>query len=305
MMRGSLWPSGKFTLAEVPFGLSIDTNSHKTTKTTVKKSPSRRGKNGITKYGRNMVESAATILEESIGKQNLSFITCTLPSLEPAELIELTNLWSELSRQFLQRLRRLMESKGLNPDNYVYCTEIQEKRYLNRGEIAPHFHILIQGKFPNGHWLIHYDELAYEWEQSLSHFLGRPVDCSSATRIERIRKSAANYLGKYMSKGGPIIDLIKENGYADILPLSWWGASLCLKRQVKRRVKRIGSQFYESLEKLAELNLLHYRKFLISINGESDDEILVVKGYLTDKEGMRVVAASLSIDDCFLDEDSI
>lgn len=227
------YPSADFSL-----GLSYAANSHKPPGVTknqgfAPRQRKRNGQDGISGRGKRMVKSACTILEKKYGKDTLTFGTATLPSLTPEECQLVTIVWAELTRQFQQEVKRLLIRRGLSAQ-FVYVVEIQEKRWYGRGELAPHLHWVCQGRCDRkDNWRIRPIEIREIWQRLVSSIaLGRSVDCSAATRIERVKKSAARYLSKYMSKGGKVLESIKEAGLGCILPTSWWGMTQELRREV-------------------------------------------------------------------------
>ena len=117
-------------------GLSVATNYHKRT---------RKGLKGITPQGKRMVRSCAAILEDKYGRECITFGTATLPPLLAEEIVMVCNSWSDLTRKFFQELRRLLQRRGLSTD-FVYVTEIQEKRFDRWGQVYPHLHWLMQGR---------------------------------------------------------------------------------------------------------------------------------------------------------------
>jgi hypothetical protein len=238
-------------------GLSVATNYHKR---------NRKGLKGITPQGKRMVRSCAAILEDKYGRDCTTFGTNTLPPL-PAEEMELVCCgWSELMRQYFQEVRRLLERRGLSTD-FLYVVEIQEKRYECWGQVVPHVHWLVQGrKNRRSHWLILPAEIQAIWQRLLSNLLGHEVDCSAATRIEKPRNSLRAELGKYLSKGGTVLKKIIDAGQADLLPTTWWSASLDLKREVKQAITILTGdeclEFIDSLESLQNAGLLRFRKIM-------------------------------------------
>ncbi len=213
-----------------PMGLSVATNSHKS------RPRKKRGTSGITSRGKWMTRSAGAILERDAGKECLSLVTCTLPIVTEAENRSICESWSDLVRKFFQEVGRLLTRKGLST-NYVYVTEIQERRFERYGQVAPHLHALFQGRLSKRcQWAISKAEIRALWERILSNHLNRPVDGGAATRIESPRKSMVKELGKYLSKGCKIVDAITEAGKADLLPSSWWGASKELKAKVNAEI---------------------------------------------------------------------
>lgn len=208
--------------------------SHKTPP----KAPEVRERKGqrFSSYGRRIVRNGAWWLQREFGRDCLSFLTCTLPD-EVVEILAIAEdaagLWAEIIRQFEQWLKRKLESMGLC-EFIVGVTEVQIKRWINHGKVGLHLHWVFQGRLTNkSAWSINKEEFANAWNRIVSNVIGKKVESSSATRVERIKKSVENYLSKYMSKGGEVIDEIIEAGKRDLLPTSWWNVSNALRRIIK------------------------------------------------------------------------
>jgi hypothetical protein len=243
--------------ASAPMGLSDAINSHKSVKKKAK-----RGSKGISSNGKRLVRSSLFLLEKQFGRGCLSFGTATLPPMATHELEKICLDWSNITRKFFQELTRLLDRRGLSKD-FIQVTEIQEKRYSSWGQVCPHLHWIMQGRENlRSHWAITPDEIRSLWERILSNCLGRPIDGKAATRIEKPKKSLAVELGKYMSKGGKLIKQIAASDKAHLLPTSYWGSSISLKKQVKAAIKIIEGDecesFIDSLESLKADGLASY-----------------------------------------------
>jgi hypothetical protein len=84
------------------------------------------------------------------------------------------------------------------------------------------------------------------WKESMTQviekFAGdvdKTVDFNSSIDATVIKKSAASYLGKYMSKGGKIIKELQEKGLTEHLPSQWWTASTLMKKMFKESIIRL------------------------------------------------------------------
>lgn len=254
-------------LAVPSLGLSDATNSHKSPPQKVKKTQ-KRGSGGISNYGKRAVRNFCYLLERDHTRNNLSFLTATLPAfMSRDELLLICKHWSELVRQFVQELRRILRRRGYCED-MVYITEIQEDRYRDRGEVAPHLHLVMVGKkhrWQKG-YAIEKSEVRALWERLLSNFLGRPVTCAAATRVERPRKSLQAEFGSYLSKGGKIIKQIIDDGNGDFLPSAYWGGSRNLKIMFKKETKILtglaAQRFVDNLQDLKGLDLVYFKPIM-------------------------------------------
>lgn len=193
-------------------GSSNVPNSHKT--------PKVRGRKGMTRYNKRLIVNSVILLENRYGKKNLSFLTLTLPA-ECAS--HSPDLYAECKRQMLQWLQRALTRCGL-PLHIIGATEIQSKRLISSNQFALHEHWVFKGREAYKGWGIRPDAFAQAWIRILAdvYKLGTlPESVASSTRVESIKKSAAAYLGKYVSKGEECVEQLIEDGYEEYLPSSW------------------------------------------------------------------------------------
>lgn len=224
-----------------PLGLSNAVNCH------TPKKRAKRGSNGMTgKMGR-MLKDGAAILERRWGAQRLGFYTFTLPSLDRDFLIHFiteSGGWSRLVRTFMQSLKRLLIKRG-GDGNIVGCSEIQEKRYLRRGEVAPHLHLTFKCFHDKYKWYISANELRELWRRSIQNHLNRleigfvEIDVKASVDCSVVKKSVVSYLGKYISKGGNIIKEIAKKEGVKVLCSCWGHISDKLRKFVKTQIKSL------------------------------------------------------------------
>ena len=275
-------------LAVAPLGLSDATNCHNGFGKKDYK-PAKRGSKGITTKGRHLVQEAGFLLEQKYGKDNLSFLTVTLPAFYARNELELICLsWSDLIRKFIQELKRILKRRGY-PVSMVWVTEIQEDRYRETGDVCPHLHLVMIGKkhrYQKG-YAIHFSEVRSLWERILSNFLDRAVTCQAGTRVERPRKSLCAELGKYMSKGGKIIKDIIKDGKADMLPSSYAGCTDNLKRAIAERTTVLRGaealKFVDNQEDMKLAGLLFYKPIIIYAPNLGRDITVGFVGWIKEK----------------------
>ena len=252
-----------------------------------------------------MVRSAAAILQQRHGRRNLTFGTLTLPSLSREQLLLVAKNWAQLKHRWSEALSRLLHRKGLDPCS-IDVTEIQPRRWRQRRELGLHIHYLHQGKHPGQHWAIAPSEIEAIWQRLLENLLGFAVDCSKATRVEGVKLSAANYLGKYMSKGCAVVKKVTKAKLGDYLPSAWWGVSLALRREVSAGLVNLSSQMgknlLDNLEVLKQLGILRWYRLLVQeIWFDDIDEpveaLLGVAGQLSSLAALRYLKGEYSLND--------
>ncbi len=231
------------------------------------KPPEARERKGqrFTSYGRRIVRNGAWWLQQQFGRNQLSFLTATLPN-EALELMAIAEngagLWAEIIRQYEQWLKRRLRNLGLC-DYIVGVTEVQEKRWINSQKVGLHLHWVFQGRLGNKTpWLIRKEEFADAWNRIVSNVVDVEVESRSATRVERVKKSVENYLSKYMSKGGEVIGQIIEAGKRGLLPSSWWNVSNDLRRLIKSMIVKPSDEakncLYDTREALKKQGIIQW-----------------------------------------------
>lgn len=276
-------------LAVSPLGLSDTIICHKGGRKAGQKA-AKRGSKGITTHGKRRVRCACALLEEKYSKHCLSFLTATLPAFAtPADFAFICSMWSELVRKFIQELKRLLERRGF-PTSMVWVTEIQEDRYRDTGDVAPHLHLIMIGKKSRFSkvWAISKGEVRALWERILSNALDKPVTCQAATRVERPRKSLQGEFSSYLSKGGEMIEQIVKDGKGDKLPKSYSGCSDNLKKAIDDRTQVLrgeeAEKFVDSLEDMKQAGLLFYKPIIIYAKNLGRDITVGFVGWIKESE---------------------
>lgn len=198
-----------------------------------------RGSKGITIYGARLVRNACYLLQQKYGKQRLSFLTTTLPG-SPELTVAAAAEWGEITRRFLQALREKLIRSGL-PGYIVSVTEVQMKRFVATGGMPLHLHLVFVGRpLDNAPWVLSKKWVNDCWRTAV---VGRvpalkDLDFGPSTRIERIEKDAAGYLGKYMSKGAAAVDfVIQEHAELyEFLPRAWYNLTNEMRQTVLQNV---------------------------------------------------------------------
>lgn len=220
----------------------------------------RKGLNGITGYGAKMVKNGCYLLQQWFGKERLGFLTLTLPN-EDRYLWACVLQWSEIIRKFNQEFKRLLERRGAFTE-FCYVTEIQEKRSRNTGMLVPHLHLVFNGWDGKSYlpgrkiqWYVSWQEIQQLWKRILENELRRLEIYEEGTplgnprvSVERVKKSAEGYLGKYMSKGRHCVKQLLSEGFAPSeMPAHWWGISTMLRQGILGQVKELPEEILDSV----------------------------------------------------------
>lgn len=221
----------------------------------------RKGK-PITSHTKKMLKACSALLEEQVGREKIAFLTLTLPNFSEADLAKCNENFHELLRQYCQHLKRRLAKAGVSQE-YVCSVEIQEGRWTEKGQLALHAHLVFQGKkYRYSNWILSKEEVRDIWAKLLTNLMGRNIECPAATKIEWVRKSVARYLGKYLSKGGKVVNQIIEANRREELPSKWDRISDALRRKVKQEIKHFTRnakvQIAYNLEALKEQGILNW-----------------------------------------------
>jgi hypothetical protein len=256
MLNCRIWPNGEFSVweekktleVEPPpvdpdlLGLSLLPISHRVAlgMADPPKTRAQRGLKGISRHAARMTRNAAFLLEQKYPLKRLGFYTMTLPRVSDTSDYAAAKEWAEIVRIFLQTITRLLAASGL-PTSYVGCTEIQEGRYAKYGGLPLHLHIVVVGrKYERGKWAIHSDQWRAAWRSAVLARCPEFSEVSFRASVDtvEVKKSAAGYLGKYMSKGVAALSAILSDdpGLAEFMPRSWSHCSLKLRRAVGARI---------------------------------------------------------------------
>lgn len=212
-------------------GLSLVANSHRP----------KRGQSGITRYGSKLVRNGAFVMQKESELSRLTFLTLTLPNVSREESLKVCEGWAEVVRVFVQRLRRILIRRKL-PGEIVGCTEVQEGRASLTGVFGLHLHFVFVGRKRRESWAVVPKEVESAWQSALSPYLESPIDSynwKAVSRMERLRKSASGYLGKYMSKGLKACQKLKAMFPGVELPACWYVCTNTLRHRVKAQTIRV------------------------------------------------------------------
>lgn len=192
-----------------------------------------RGLKGITGYGKNVIKSACTLIAGKHSNRRTTFCTVTMPEMPMHLRKELARCWPEYCRQLLQWLSRRLERQGLVPA-IASVTEIQPNRLEETGEAYLHLHLVWGNKMARaGHWAVSANEIR-AWSEDFLKRRGLFPDHSFVRcNVQPIRKSAAGYMAKYMSKGVSELAAMAEDLGWEAIPSQWWNMTKAARDWVK------------------------------------------------------------------------
>lgn len=202
------------------------------------------GRHGITANGKKIVKNCAVLLERKYTIKRIGFVTATIPAYSRRIIHIIARSWSEILRRFFQKIKRLQEKLKV-PTHRICCTEIQPKRFRKYGCVAPHIHFLYVCKThtTSKKFIILANMFRRFWQESIEQViikvdgkLTENVSFKSSIDCQVVNKSAAAYLGKYLSKGGEILQEIHEKGMEAFLPKQWWTASNSMKKWLQKEI---------------------------------------------------------------------
>lgn len=227
------------------------------------------------------IRNGVYLLEQKYGIHDLSFLTLTIPGLPLEDLKLINENWDTAVNRILKWLRNKCKRKGYDVE-YVYCTEIQPKRLEKRGEYVPHLHIVFNGrKSKRRDWSISPKMVRFAWHSIVKSYVAGDFNDSALENLQRIRKSAASYMAKYLSKGKSPDDGSNKRPTEELLKTHWGGMSRGLCKAIKQACTRMSSSsdfrefvlfFIRNLSALSESRLIRwYRRGVIPLGGNSEE----------------------------------
>lgn len=193
----------------------------------------RKGLSGITGYGKRMVRNAAQFLQETYGRARCVFATVTIPDLPIKQMGVIHEKWHQLVEYYRLGIRRELQKKCLTGE-IVTVSEVQEERYEKCNLPVLHLHSVFVGVDATGKYAISTERHDDIWIRAVQSVVDiNRDDFTAACNLQRVRKSASAYLGKYMSKGAKIVGRIVDQGFGRWLPKHWWNCSRTLTAKIK------------------------------------------------------------------------
>jgi hypothetical protein len=205
----------------------------------------KRGLKGISRHARRTLECGAIALENRTRTDCLSFLTLTYPDecftakVKSASDPDLRAALNRTRMEFLRELQRRLSQAKLNLF-VVGCVELHPSRESKIAVPLPHIHLCFEGRKHGCPWALTSAELSALWQKCCRRCLELPESVSfrAATRVERVQKSVARYLAKYMSKGRRASDVSSTDVPSPFHPGSWHIITRPLLKLVKQSVRQ-------------------------------------------------------------------
>lgn len=193
----------------------------------------RKGLNGISGYGQQMLRSAAYMVERDYGKSDLCFATLTLPTMPDYARRRLQSNWAKLLNELVKFLSRRLASAG-RPSKVFGCVEVQSGRLERYREGYLHLHAVwpAHSNQSGKVWAVEWSDLRAWWKAAVERFSGYSLDIMPRVELAPIKQSAEHYLGKYLSKGGGLIEAFIEAEGEESCPTAWWFMSAPMKQAI-------------------------------------------------------------------------
>lgn len=254
-------------------GLSNVSNFDKKPKASV-----RYGLKGITSKGKRIVRNACYLLEKETDRRFLTFATVTLPELPYEQMLAIHMQWHKVVEAYRREIRRELVKKGL-PAEIIGVTEIQPKRWEKTGLPVLHCHFVWLGRKRGDDWAVstaRHDEI---WRAAVMSVVPSVIaDFSASANMQAVKKSAENYLSKYMSKGAADIAVVIKAGLKDLLPKQWWSCSRSLSQRIAHQL-RIFTKGTQWLMDRATMKNGDFFEYFVNIEVPGKTDELITVGY--------------------------
>jgi len=196
------------------------------------------GLKGLSKNGKRQILRSGAVLRDF--PKCLGFWTVTLPDEVLIPMLD-QGLWPKFQDRIRKELKRLLVRAGL-PGLLVGVVEIHPRRSRDAGRPLPHLHVVFQGKRNRWHhWALDRWQLDGVIASALRTCGFHGIDLRAAGRLETVRKDAAAYMAKYISKGGETPLVGAGEGYSPVS--QWWFRTRPLKAMVDLTTFQLPARF--------------------------------------------------------------
>ena len=250
----------------------------------------RYGLRGMTANGRNRVYDGAYLLHRAYPGR-LGFYTLTCPYTDEESIYLYNQNISYIVRSYFEELKRIYNRLQV-PFSYVSVLEYQDTRYERDGCPVLHVHYVAPCFHPGGRtFVVDADEIRLLWGRVLRRVLGTSVPLGASIDAQVVKTSAANYLAKYLSKGGRTVAYL-ASVCPDQVPRQWWSMSSNVRRCIKDNTillsETVCRQLVYNVDSLIQDGFTFVYKQDIYIGDESNQRMCGFYGQL-DRSGMAAV----------------
>lgn len=151
--------------------------------------------NELSKLAKERIYDGCTLIQRKYGAGNVCFFTGTLPRGEDWVMSRIDEEWPEIVRLFVAKVRYYLGKGGCEP-YIVHKTEFQ-------ADGTPHIHVVYPSRRDRwSRFCIDVRTSRRLWKQAVETRVGvyTAGEWKAATRVETVRKSAAGYMCKYLTK---------------------------------------------------------------------------------------------------------
>jgi len=202
---------------------------------------------GLTRHGARMLRQGAYMIEQSAGKDQVTFATATLPQLTDEELDQVEADWHNIVHRFVKRIRYQLQKKGL-PAEVIHVTEVQSKRAHSSGVEVPHLHLVFQGRKRKQCWAITPKQITKWWVKALQLKRMTLKMFGSSCQLARVKYSVSRYLSKYVAKSRSKTDEQTSSSISRKLSLKqWWGCTDSLRKCIFKNTRVLSDSRTEAL----------------------------------------------------------
>lgn len=229
------------------------------------------GVNGITPYGKKCVRNIAYMMEKRMSRGRVSMGTLTIPALTETEMLVICSNWAYLQKRFFEECKRRYARFGKR-FRYVSVTEVQPKRWADKRQVGLHIHFLFPTYKVGGKrfWALPDNWVRETWRRQIYNLLVRYFGDGTYQRMiptpiydrQTVKKSAAAYMGKYMSKGADICAEIVEEKGASYLPKQWWSCDSQSRKDLKEAMIVSRGATAEMLLQICNAEMAEYYTYM-------------------------------------------
>lgn len=212
-----------------------------------------RGSGGINGRQRDILQWAVGFIEWKYGRRCLSFLTLTLPTFNQNVLVSVREHWAELVKRVVEEIKRELKRNGIS-SQVLGATEIQMERSERDGTAVPHLHLVFKGKrHPAARWAFTHEWIRAVWKRLITNLIGEhSEDYAAAENLVPVKKSAARYLSKYLSKCASKV-LGDAPSFMDWHPSDWIVLGIAFRKAYKKLTLRLTTSPDTLLETLLNL----------------------------------------------------